>query len=253
MKRSASTYPYSLKRIRRGYWCVIYGRRLKRRGMGTGKIAKIAKAVQLKTCETKTSSQYTPDQAALFHNKAYYAGQLMATTQGVNDPSGLTQATLNRVGDEVIARGLSIKFNLENGAKNPNVTFRVIVFRYNTAEVPLNDNYFWCGTDSAGGNMARVLDKPNLERVKVIKTFFLNPSHEANYSATLDNQRIKSRTISCYIPLKNRRVKYNGDNLATTRYTDIGFMVLAYDSFITLETERIANLQWQSTFYFKDP
>lgn len=199
------------------------------------------------------SSQYTHDQQGLFHNRAYYAGNLLATTQGTSDPAGLTGATLNRIGDEVLSKGLSIKFNLENGARNPNVTFRVIVFRYNTAEVPLNDAYFWCGTDGAGGNMARILDKPNTERVKIIKTFFMNPNHEANYSATLDNQRIKSRTFSCYVPLGNRKTKYNGDNLPTTRYTDIGFMVLAYDAFITLETERIANLQWQSTFYFKDP
>lgn len=101
--------------------------------------------------------------------------------------------------------------------------------------------------------MNRLLDKPNRERVKILKTMFFNPNFEANYSATLDNQRIKSRTVSCYVPLNNRKIKYNGDNLPTTRYTDIGFMVLAYDAFITLETERIASLQWQSTFYYKDP
>lgn len=207
----------------------------------------------MKTCETKTSSQYTGTQQQLFHNRTYYAGNLLATTQGVTDPSGLSMATQNRVGDEVMAKGLSIKFSIENGARNPNCTFRIIVFRYNTLEIPLNDTYFWCGTDGAGGNMARLLDKPNRERVKVIKTMFFNPNYEANYSATLDNQRIKTRTVSCYVPLKFRRVKYNGDDSSFPRYTNIGFAVLAYDAFITLETEQIAQFQWQSTFYYKDP
>lgn len=199
------------------------------------------------------SSQYTDTQQLLFHNKTYYAGNLLATTQGVTDPAGLALAQRNRIGDEVLAKGLSIKFSIENGARNPNVTFRIIVFRYNTLEIPLNDTYFWCGTDGSGGNMARVLDKPNRERVKIIKTMFFNPNYEANYSATLDNQRIKTRTVSCYVPMGNRKVKYNSDNSSLPRYTNIGFAVLGYDSFITLETEQIAQFQWQSTFYYKDP
>lgn len=250
MKRASSSQAYATpKRMRR----TMPMRRRRRPVRGKNTIARIAKAVQMKSCETKMSSQYTSTQQFLFHNKAYYAGNLLATTQGTADPSGLTQATLNRIGDEVVARGVNIKFNIENSANNPNVSYRIVVFRYNTAEVPLVDQYFWCGTDSAGGNMNRLLDKPNRERVKVLKTYFMNPNYEANYSVESTNQRVKTRTISCYVPMGDRKVKYNGDNLPTTRYTDVGLMVLAYDAFITLETERIAALQWQSTFYYKDP
>lgn len=252
-KRPGESGTYQYRRVRSRRAPARPYRRRRRLPVGRGRIARVCKAVMMKACETKMSSQYTGTQQKLFHNKAYYAGNLLATTQGVTDPAGLTAATQNRIGDEVLAKGLSIKFSIENGAKNPNVSFRVIVFRYNTLEQPITDTYFWCGTDGAGGNMTRLLDKPNTERVKIIKTFFMNPTMEANYSATLDNQRIKTRTMSCYVPLGDRKVKYNGDNLTTTRYTDIGFMVVAYDAFITLETEQIAQFQWQSTFYYKDP
>lgn len=218
----------------------------------------LRKAIQnitLAKCETKTSNQYTTDQASLFHNKAYYAANLLATTQGTQDPSGLSQAKSNRIGDEVLAKGLQLKFNLETQLTKQNQSYRIVVFRYNTLEPPLDDSYFWCGTDGAGGNMNRLLDKPQTERVKVIKQMFINPTYQANYgisSAVSDGQR-KSFTKSCYIPLNNRKIKYNGDGSPNPRFTNIGFMVLSYDSFTTLETDINSFLQWTSTFYYKDP
>lgn len=216
-------------------------------------LKKAIQNVTLAKCETKMSSQYTHDQASLFHNKAYYASNLLATTQGVTDPAGLTGATNNRIGDEVVAKGLQIKFNFETQVRKQNCTYRIIVFRYNTLESPLDDTYFWCGTDGGGGNMNRLLDKPNTERVKVIKNMFINPTYQANFGINQETAQRKSYTTSLYIPLNNRKIKYNGDNLSTTRYTDIGFMVLAYDVFSTLETDINASLQWVSTFYYKDP
>lgn len=214
-------------------------------------LTRLIRSIQLKALETKRSSQYTESAQQLFHNKAYYAERLLSTTQGTADPHGTDQAALNRVGDEVLAKGISLKFFLENQADNPNVIYKLYVFRYNTLQLTIDDTYFWCGTDGAGANMNRTLDKPHTDRMKILKIMNLNPTMGSNNSGT--TAKVKTKNFSCWIPLNNRKIQYNADNSPLSRFTDIGFAVLAYDAINTLETTVIANLQWQSTFYFKDP
>lgn len=239
----------------------VVPRRRRRPVAGRGAIARIAKQVQMKTCETKQSSQYTADQQIVFHNKTYYAGNLLATTQGTTDPSGVEQATRNRVGDEVIARGLSLKIFLQNDSERPNVMYRVIIFKYNTLAIAtpgLSDTFFWSGPNGQGLTMNRMLDRPQTDRIKVIKSIVVNPSHEANFSIQTAGPVpvgpfAKTRMYKFWIPLKNRRIKYNEDGGNYPRYVGYGFCVTPYDAISTLETDTLCYLQWQSTFYFKDP
>lgn len=215
-------------------------------------LARLVKNVMLKSCETKRSSQYTADGQQLFHNKTYYAGQLLATKQGVTDPHGADDAGLNRIGDEVIAKGISLRFFLENVSDHPNVIYKIYIFRYNTLQVSaLNDTYFWAGLDGSGSNMNRTLDKPMTDRIKILKTMTINP-YLGSMGGT-DFNSAKTRMFQTWIPLKNRKVTYNGDGSPFPRFTDIGFAVLAYDAINTTEITVLSNLQWQSTFYYKDP
>jgi len=120
--------------------------RPKRRFGGSRRpLARMVKSVLLRTAETKRSSQYTKDPQQLFHNKTYYAGQLLATKQGVTDPHGADAATANRIGDEVVGMGISLRFFLENVKDHPNVIYKIYVFRYNTQQITagLTDTYFW--------------------------------------------------------------------------------------------------------------
>lgn len=221
-------------------------------------LVKKIKNISINASETKRSSQYTADAQKLFHNKSYYAGQLMATSQGTEDPQGLAIAKNNRIGDEVYAKGIQLKLFIANAARRPNVNYRVVMFSYNTQYVEagggLTDAIFWSGINGAGGNMNRMLDKPNTDRIKVLKQFILKPSHEANYSIASDSTFFeKTRTLSMYLPFKNRKIKYNEDNSPFPLYRDIGFMVMAYDTITSLETDLISSFQWTSTFYYKDP
>lgn len=217
------------------------------------------KNVALKNCETKKSSLYTGSSVGLFHNLAYYADNLQRTNQGVSDPEGYSQSTRNRVGDEVIARGIKIKWFMENVLDRPNVMYRIIVFRYNTLEgngPGLADPYFWRGTDGQGGNMNRMLDAPNPERVKVLKEILIKPTNQANYSQPANGAVgpfVKTNFAECWIPLNNRKVQYNDSDSRFVRFTDIGFAVTVYDAINTGQTDQLANLQWVSTFYYKDP
>ena len=79
-----------------------------------------------------------------------------------------------------------LKMFLENLADRPNVMYRIIVFRYNVyadiAPTNLSDQFFWSGTDGAAGNMNRMLDRPNGDRIKVIKDQYILPTNQANYT-----------------------------------------------------------------------
>lgn len=218
-------------------------------------LSKMIKNVQLKQCETKRSSQYTDDPVILFHNGTYYTQFLLATNQGTQNPNGLDQAEGNRVGDEVIAKGLQLKWLLSNASDRPNVSYKIIVFEYSSKVQTMNDGEFWSGTDGVGSNMTRLLDRPNTDKIKVLKVIHSTPTREAQYSvqATSTGPWEKSHYHTCYIPMKNRKIQYNQDGGSNTRFRNIGFAVLAYDTFSTLQTDRLAKMQWASTFYYKDP
>lgn len=225
-------------------------------------LTRMIKAVTLKQCETKKSSQYTTATQNIFHNLAYYVGNLLATTQGTTDPQGTVAAQRNRIGDEVLARGISLKFFLQNEPDRPNVTYRIIIFRYNVLQditpSTLNDPYFWAGTDGLGGNMNRLLDRPNTDRIKVIKEHWILPEKQANYSIQTAGPvpvgpKAKTMTRKFWIPMKNRKIKYRSDNSPYPMFTNVGFAVLAYDAINTAQTDNVCDLLWQSTFYYKDP
>lgn len=244
-------------------------KRQRRRSYGPtrGKVARIAKSVMLRACESKQSSQYTTAAVTLFHDRTYYAGQLLATTQGVRDPSGIQQATLNRIGDEVIARGLSLKFFLQNKSDRPNVMYVLYVFSYNVllvnpAAVPpetLSDNEFWAGLGGGGAAVTnRILDKPQRRNIRVLKKLVIKPTNQANYSIQTAGPVpvgpfAKTNYVSCWIPLRNKKIHYRLPDSPMPERDGYGFAMVAYDAITTLTTDAIADMQWQSTFYFKDP
>lgn len=223
--------------------------------VNTGQLTRMVKNIQLKQCETKRSSQYTDTLVKLFHNGTYYTQFLLATNQGVENPNGLDQADGNRVGDEVIAKGLQLKWLINNVSDRPNVSIKIIVFEYSSKVQTMNDGEFWSGTDGIGAPMTRLLDRPNTDKVRVLKVIHTSPTNEAQYSvqATSTGPWEKTHYYTCFIPMKNRKIQYNQDGGSNTRFRNIGFAVLAYDTFSTLTTDAIAGMQWASTFYYKDP
>lgn len=214
-------------------------------------LVKMIKNVSLKNCETKTSGLYITNQA-IRHGATYYFGNLLSTRQGVGDQSGYQQGF--RLGDEIIARGLSLKFHCSNPVEQPNVIWKIFVYRYKSTNVgaALNDTTFWCGYDGSGSAMARVVDTPNTEHVKILKKMTIQ--HQPNYAITNNvTDHVGSTLKEIYIPLNNQRVKYDGENSNIPRFTDIAIAVTVYDAFTTLPTDTRGFLTWSSKLYFKDP
>ena len=98
------------------------------------------KNVTLNQCETKTSSVRV-DGADLYHNVTYYVPNLLATEQGVTANPGTTEID-NRLGNEVVARGIKIRAQWICDPKRPNMNIKLIVFKHESNETP-NDANFW--------------------------------------------------------------------------------------------------------------
>ena len=225
-------------------------RRQRRRGSLNGRI----KRVSLNQSETKHSYQRFgagTTSIELFHNVTYYASNLMATTQGIDDPMGNTQSSRNRIGTEIIARGLKVKMLVVSATDRPNLNVHIYCFKYNTRST-LGDTIFWAGPFGQGADQNRLLDHPNTDRVTPLKRVIIQ--NQNNYSIAPSN-RVHTCYREFYIPFKNWKVKYDSDTNdgKYPMYKDVGIAVVAYDSPDTNELQSVAWLTFGTCLYYKDP
>lgn len=222
-----------------------YAPRRPRRGL-----AKMMQSISLKQCETKISSQKTdPTGIDLFHNKIHYVKNLLYTIQGVTNNPG-TSEVVNRIGNEVVARGLKIRFQVISAPEHPNFNFKWFVFRYETSQ-PLDDALFWCGPAGLGGNANRMLDFVDTRNITILKAGLVQNRNKLPTDTTYLPVNNVYRDV--WIPLNNKKIKYNGNDSPEPKYTTIGMCVVPFDANNTLETDRIAFLNYTTRFYYKDP
>lgn len=211
-------------------------------------LKQLIKTVSLKDAETKLSST-SDENVRLFHNGTEYRINLLRTTPGTLNPQGFLENDRNRVGDEVLARGLKIRWWVSNVEDRPNVMYKMYVFWYNTDTTSMTDAQFWRGTDGDGASLNRMVDAANTYKVKPLKSFMIKSG--ADYSIP-DNAKEHSYYKDCYIPLNNRKIRYRVDGNNRPQFKDLGFCVVAYDAFGTLVTDQVASMAYTTTFYFKD-
>lgn len=226
----------------------------KKRSYGSrASLAKIVKSIALKQSETKYAV-LTAENQAIWHNggtKTIFAKNLLFTSHGSNQNS--------RIGDEVIAKGLKIKCWFSNKSDRTNVIYRLFVISVPkdqlTADNPsgLFENHH--------GNL--ILDQINTDRYKVIahKQFSIKGGQLAFTSTVVPPSdtgirgKENSKYVSMYIPLKNRKVKYEVDGGGDPKYQNnmLCMGVIAYDAFGTLTIDNIASFAYTTKFYYKDP
>lgn len=215
---------------------------------------KLIKGVALSQCETKTANQrYAGGSNAqpLFHNTSDFWENLLATTQGTDDPQGVDQYLKTRVGNDIIARGLKLRMMFISSPERPNLNLMVYVYRYNS-KTPQQAAVFWSGPSGSGATNNRFLDHPNTDRVKIIRKFVVQNQN----SAEINNQgTVHTVYREIYINMKNRKIKYDNDtgNGDVPMFTDIGICVTAFDATNTLASDEIAYWTASSQLYFKDP
>lgn len=213
-------------------------------------LARMIKRVSLRQCETKIASQKTDANGIdLFHNKTHYVKNLLNTIQGVTANPG-TDELANRIGNEVIAQGLKIRFQVISAPEHPNFNFKYFVFRYET-NVALDDSVFWCGPAGLGGNANRMLDFADTRNVTILKSGLVQNRNKLPTDTTF--QPVNNVYRDIWIPLNNKKIKYNGNDSPDPKYTTIGMCIVPFDANNTLETDRIAFWNYTTRFYYKDP
>ena len=224
-------------------------RQNKRKAWSRPGLAKMMKSVSLRQCETKIASQKTdPNGIDMYHNKTHYIKNLLYTIQGVTANPG-TSELANRIGNEVVARGLKIRMQYISDPKHANLNFKYFVFRYETSQ-PLDDSLFWVGPAGLGGNQNRMLDFVDTRNIKILKAGLVQ-----NRNKLLEgpNQNANSVYRDIWVPLNNKKIVYNGNDSPEPKYTTIGMCLVPFDTNNTNETDIIGYWNYTTRFYYKDP
>lgn len=250
-------------------------KRFYRRRRASGGLARMIKNIALKQSEPKMASQLfsslsNPGHLTLKHNVTNYTLNLLKTVQAVTANPG-TNVQSNRIGNEIVAKGLKIRMQLINAPTKANVTYKYFLFRYNSDKSSMTDADFWSGTDGTGANQNRMIDFVDTREVTILKagmfqtakvsanmnqsTNYTNSSHPYILGTASDGSTpgMHSTYKDIWIPLKDRKILYDGNNSPVPKFTDIGLAVLAYDVNNTSQETTLGYLDFTSRLYFKDP
>jgi len=213
---------------------------------GSKALVSLIKKVALKPVETK-NTHFIEENIQLYHNVPQIVYDNLNTTQAVTENNTGTSNFACRVGDKVIARGLSYKFWFANKLDRPNVMYKIIFYKYRSNTVPTAP-YYAQGTSNY---MIRDID---VEKYKIIKIVNFNLQTSAQKLVTGDTfgGAEGHRAVSVWLPMNNQQIVYE-NGTGYPRMQDIAYSVVCYDSFGTLITDNIASYAVNRKFYFKDP
>lgn len=205
----------------------------------------IAKQVLRSTMETKTVGKID-ENVELFHNKALYKGGLLATAQGITDPNNLN-GNQARIGDEVLLRNLNVRFWLSNKNDRPNVMYKLFLFWYDSGQTLSDQVCFFTQTN-------KMIDRVNTEQIGIIdqKTIFSGSSYSTGVASDPGSAKEHSQLCTLNGNWKGKKVKYDNGAPSPTR-KDIGFCVVCYDAYGTLQTDNIASCAYNYAMRFQDP
>ncbi len=208
-------------------------------------VRKIAEQVVDEEIEDK-SSVYTNENVQLFHNKPLYAGKLIGSQirQGVQDgdqsSSGTGLLTI-RVGDQISLKNVNIRFWLSNKDDRPNVMYKGVLFWYPTAGTLTDQTVYKTQSN-------KMLDRYNNKVLRIIDQFIVKSTnnyvvdannHEHSYLATLNKS------------YKNKKITFD-NNDAVVKGWELGFALVCYDAYGTLQTDNIASVAYNVAITYQD-
>lgn len=200
----------------------------------------IARSTLRGAMEVKTVGK-SQENIQLFHNKALYQGALLATSQGVTDPDNQS-GNAARIGDEILLRNVNVRFWLSNKLDRPNVMYKLFLFWYTEGQTLSDTLCFF-----TQGN--KMLDRINNENIGIIdqKTVF---SKEMYLNGTEKFEHSQLCTLNGN--WKGKKIIYDQGG-STPKKRNVGFCVVCYDAYGTLQTDNIASLAFDYATRFQDP
>ncbi len=206
----------------------------------TKDVKAITRSVLRSTMETKTVGK-SAENVQLFHNKPFYQGELLATSQGVADPDNQS-GNAARIGDEVLLRNVNVRFWLSNKLDRPNCMYKLYLFWYTQGQTLSDTLCFF-----TQGN--KMLDRINNENISIIdqKTVF---SKEMYLNGTEKFEHSQLCTLNGN--WKGKKIRYDQGG-STPEKRNIGVCVAVYDAYGTLQTDNIASIAYDYATRFQDP
>lgn len=213
----------------------------------TKSLIKLIKKVAIKTSEPKNNA-ISWAKTELYHNSGSPAsGQIlpgaidllhysMLPVQGSGDHQ--------RNGDQIVAKGTSVKMLLGQKANRMNITFRIVVWKGTEDAKPISYNELF---DQITSNV--LLDTTNSDRGKIVYNKYI----KKNFSPQLGSTTAELTFVhKFFIPYK-RLIKFNYNNATGFSGDKLYAYVFAYDAYGTLLTDNCAYFQAFLRFYYRDP
>ncbi len=205
-------------------------------------VRKLAKAVTDSEVENKRAV-IIKENGQLYHNKPFYVNNLYGIiTQGSEDGTGAPPAAMPvRVGDRIELKNINIRLWLSNKLDRPNVMYKGILFNYPQGVTPSDPVVWFTQTN-------KMLDRYNDKAITILDTFILKSQEmydngtekwEHSYLATLNKS------------YKNKKVTYL-TNSANVAKQNLGFAIVCYDAYGTLQTDNIASFAYNLQITFED-
>lgn len=214
------------------------------------------KNVLMKNTETKRYTVAVENQQ-LYHNTGVTGGAFVGPLT-FNlwrfIPQGTTEN--NRVGDEIVPRGMSVRLWLANKQDRPNILYRVIVCvlprMYNASVVSAGSIDIGIQPNQGVNGSYLCLPVDTTKGIKVLyDKVFRNEVGNSNTGTGV----MKECHFFKKIWIKSKK----GSKIKYTRQTQeienkfMAMYVIPYDSYGTLTTDNIASCAHVTTMYFKDP
>ena len=208
-------------------------------------VRKIAEQVVDEEIEDKSSVR-TDENVQLFHNKPLYTGKLIGSQirQGVQDgdqsATGTGLLTI-RVGDQISLKNVNIRFWLSNKDDRPNVMYKGVLFWYPTAGALTDQTVYKTQSN-------KMLDRYNNKVIRIIDQFIVKSTN--NYAVDANNHE-HSYLATLNKSYKNKKITFD-DNDAVVKGWELGFALVCYDAFGTLQTDNIASVAYNVAITYQD-
>lgn len=196
--------------------------------------------------EEDKSYVYTDENQQLEHNIPTFIYNFLGDIkQGVEtgDQSTLGTGAFDtiRIGDRIRLKNINIRFWLSNKLDRPNVMYKGVLFWYPVGLSPNNARVYKTQSN-------KMLDRYNTKVIKVIDSFIVKSTN--NYAVDANNHE-HSYLATLNKSYKNKLIQYD-NNGKIPKGWELGFAIVCYDAFGTLQTDNIASFAYQSLITFED-
>lgn len=192
----------------------------------------------LRTAETKQNTLYI-NRANLQHNTWYYNNNMISIAQG----DGHNQM----VGEEIFLRNLVVKLQFNSKQDRPQLMFRVMLLR-----VPADKNTTAIASLFEGSSNAMIA-LPTTSEVRILaeKTVRMRGSSHWTYaSGSTVVQKDLAETCELSCSLGSLKTRYDA---GLPKFFNIRLAIVAYDAHTTLTSDVVADFEFNSRVFFKDP